>query len=326
MILYSLIHVSPNGEQSTHNNFVTGLKDQIELYLSCAEQLGNSLRSAGIIYRIITNNKAFLLENKAGFPFEVIQLKFGEKVPSGLKFYSAHYKFEVIEYLSRSTEEYLGLIDPDIACISEIPYSLKQAIAKKVPLYYDITSQVTGGYGYEEIIRNKERLQTEGTLGLWAGGEFVCGSPDFFGRLYKEICTIKDNYFSSFHLFHHQGDEMLTSIALERLKKREPIFDAGNLKIIGRFWSVKPKHIQPPIEWYSSHFLLHLPSDKRFLINHPQLKGENFITFYKRYLIRKKIFRGIFSPIFPLMKLIVKKIGTFKLEGFFVKTPVAIRD
>jgi len=309
MELFTLIHVSRN-EQSIHNNFVTILKSQISIYLSCARQLAASLSNQGIRLHVITNEEEYLRNLMPDYPYPIIELSFKSEVPSGIRFFSAHFKLEVITYLSTLNNDYVGLIDSDVVCVNEIPYSLKTAIDKRIALYYDITNQVGPAYGLKNIIENKEKLLAERSIGLWAGGEFISGPPSFFKKLDKEIHQIKDNYFKNIKLFHHQGDEMITSIAIEKLKRTEPILDAGALMIIGRYWSVKPKHHQNSINAYSNHFLLHLPSDKRFLIKKKQQSQHEFFKEYKRYLILKKVFRGLFSGLIPVTKFALTKIAS----------------
>ncbi|WP_207533308.1 hypothetical protein [Desertivirga arenae] len=308
MELFTLIHVSRN-EQSIHNNFVTSLKSQILLYLSCARQLAEGLKNQGVNLHVITNEEEYLRNLMPDYPFPIIQLQFKSVVPSGVKFFSAHFKLEVITYLASLDNEYVGLIDSDVVCVNDIPYSLRTAIDKRIPLYYDITSQVGPAYGLKNIIENKEKLLLERSLGLWAGGEFIAGPPSFFKKLDAEIASIREAYFANIQGFHHQGDEMITSIAIEKLKRTESILDAGALMIIGRFWSVKPKHYQNSINAYHNHFLLHLPSDKRFLVNNRTNSNGAFFREYKRYLIRKRVFRSIFSSMFPLIKYAIMKLS-----------------
>lgn len=317
MDLFTLIHVSRN-EQSIHNNFVTDLKSQISIYLSCARQLAASLQAQGIVLHVITNEEDYLRNIMPDYPYPIIQLNFQLEVPSGVRFFSAHFKLQVIHYLSTLNADYVGMIDSDVVCVNELPYSFKTCIDKGIALYYDITSQVTPAYGIKSIIENKERLLDEKSLGLWAGGEFIAGSPAFFKKLDLEINQIKDQYFKNVRSFHHQGDEMITSIAVEKLKRTEPVQDAGALMIIARYWSVKPKHYQNSIDAYSQHFLLHLPSDKRFLVSRNEDLESDFFKDYKRYLIKKKVFRGIFSSLFPMIKFVMTKVSTFNSERLVV--------
>lgn len=315
MRFYTLVHIEKD-EISLHNNSgsIRSFDEQVYLYLSCARQLHLSLKSSGIELVVITNDKAFLERlNKNEYDITILQINFTLHVPSGIKFYSAHYKIEIYKYLSSLTDDYVGLIDCDVVCINEMPDCFKNIIRYKTPLYYDITDQMVPAYGEERIINDKEKLGKTKSIGLWAGGEFIAGPPDFFERLFKEIESIKENYFRNFDSFLHQGDEMLTSVAIENmlLKSNERIIDAGVLSIIARFWSYKPIHVQRSIGVYTNHFLLHLPSDKKFIINlnENDLKGEGFFRNYKQHLFISRAIEKTFKGIKPYVKIVRKRLA-----------------
>ena len=275
MKLFTLIHIC-GSEQSIHNNsFVKNFDAQISLYLNCAKQLHSSLKNAGIELAIITNDKASLQRlNSDHYPIELIQLDFTLKVPSGIKFYSAHFKIEVFQYLSTLTNDYVGLIDADMVCINPVPQAFKNIIEDKLPVYYNITDQISPAYGQDEILKDKRKLSKTNPAGIWAGGEFLTGTPSFFDKVYKEITAFLPGYFSDFNSFNHQGDEMLTSVALENLMVRgeATIIDAGVLGIIGRYWSPKTLHVQKQVDAYMDHFILHLPSDSERVVNFSTFK------------------------------------------------------
>jgi hypothetical protein len=314
MKFFTLIHICKE-EQSIHNNsFTKNFDEQINLYLCCAKQLHRSLIPVDIELIILTNDMLFLQRlNKEQYPIEIRQINFISKFPSGIKFYSAHYKLEVFHYLSSINEEYIALVDSDMLCVNELPASFNNIISKKLPLYYDITTQVVPAYGAENIIRDKELISGKESNGLWAGGEFIAGAPSFFGTLSNEIKKVEEIYFQHINSFHHQGDEMLTSVAIEALKDSGgfEIAEAGNLSIVGRFWSYKPLHIQKPITAYANHFLLHLPSDKKFIAGLPpdKIKGAAFFKKYSLHLSLSHAFNTIFKSIKPYAKRIRKKFA-----------------
>lgn len=291
MKLFTLIHVCSE-EESMHNSRAKTFDHQIYLYLVCAQKLHYSLRQENLELSIITNNKAYLARLfPTAFDIEVIELKFSLNVPSGIKFYSAHFKLEVFEFLANRSEPYVGLLDSDILCVNKMPRQLKNIIELGLPMYYDITDQTAPAYGFNTLISDKEKLSENNSIGLWAGGEFISGPPSFFERLYSEVKRISSSYFANFHSFHHQGDEVITSVAIENLIVNEQlrIIDAGTLNIIGRFWSVNTLHSQKPIHAYFQHFLLHLPADKQFItsLKDQELATGKFFTKYSRYLIKR---------------------------------------
>lgn len=306
MRFFTLIHIQEK-EKSMHNVFVASFSDQIRLYLSCARQLASAFENIGLSLTVITNNQTYLKSIDDSYPYPILELPFSTQVPSGIKFYSAHYKLEIYAYLASLKDSYVGLIDCDLVCINTIPDSLKNAINKGIPLYYDITNQVAPAYGLGSIIKDKEKLLLNESIGTWAGGEFIAGPTSFFAELSLEVNSLKERYFSISSTFRHQGDEMITSSALERLKRNVLIEDAGSLMIVKRFWSVNPKHPQSKFDSYLDYFLLHLPSDKKFIAS---LKSEDTYVIgkkYKIYLNKKAVFRRIFKPFFPLLKYLITK-------------------
>jgi len=294
MKFFTLIHICAE-EQSLHNSNANNFDSQIQLYLSCAKKLHFTLRQQNLDLIVLTNDKNYLQNlNSDNYKIEIIEIAFTLKVPSGIKFYSAHFKLEVFQFLAMQEHPYVALVDSDMLCVNPLPESLQNIIDLKIPMYYDITDQTAPAYGHHVIISDKERLINHKSVGLWAGGEFISGPPAFFHDLSEQVKNIQDQYFSSFNLFHHQGDEMITSIAIEELMitKKYTIFDGGALSIVDRFWSAHTLHIQKPLKAYFNHFLLHLPADKAFIANlrNDQLEGKAFFKKYRRYL-NKKIFR-----------------------------------
>ncbi len=313
MKFFTLIHIE-KGEQSLHNNFVKSFRDQINLYLNCAKQLHRSLLPEGIELVVLTNDANFLNDlNSDSYNIPVVQLSFQSTVPSGIKFYSAHFKLEVFTYLSGLPDDYVALVDSDMLCVGKMPKALETCIRQGLPLYYDITDQVTPAYGADKIIADKEMVGERPSVGLWAGGEFIAGPPQFFKKLMVEIDAIKPTYFNNFSSLHHQGDEVLTSIAIEQLKLKGdvPIVDAGPLSIVGRYWSFVPLHSQKPIEAYKHHFILHLPSDKKFLaaLQPDELKEQSFFKKYKHHLLVSRTVETLFKNIKPYAKRLRKKFA-----------------
>lgn len=314
MTFYTLIHICPD-EQSLHNNgFTKSFAEQIRLYLDCAKQLHRSLVAEGWELVVLTNDKAFLQSlNEDGYKISIQQLQFGLDVPSGIKFYSAHFKLEVFSYLASLDEEYLALVDSDVLCVNKMPQAFATIIQQKLPLYYDITDQVMPAYGAKIIQQDKERIGGDVSIGLWAGGEFIAGPPSFFSLLSQEVNAVKKQYWQHAKTLHHQGDEMLTSVAIERIKKNGsvPLFDAGALSFVARYWSYVPLHAQKPLEGYFNHFLLHLPSDKKFIarLQPNELKGAAFFKKYRRHLSVSRTMETVFKNIKPYAKRIRKKLS-----------------
>lgn len=74
----------------------------------------------------------------------------------------------------------------------------------------------------------------------WVGGEFIGGTASFFKKIYDEILSFKDAYWSVInHGLFHVGDEMLTSIAFAHLRQKQNLcpVDAKWFGVIHRYLS-----------------------------------------------------------------------------------------
>src|SRR5215210_1895452 len=97
MKFFTLIHICAE-EQSLHNSRTNNFDSQIQLYLSCAKQLHYTLKQQNLDLIVLTNHKNYLQKlNSDNYNIEIIELAFTLKVPSGLKFYSAHFKLEIFQ-------------------------------------------------------------------------------------------------------------------------------------------------------------------------------------------------------------------------------------
>ena len=221
----------------------------------------------------------------------VEEIPFTTKVPSGIRFYSAHFKIDAFRYLSSLDEDYVALCDLDMVCVNDIPQCLTNNIKSKIPMYYDIFDQVIPAYGHNTIIRDLKKIHGFDSEGRWSGGEFISGSPKFFRLLVKEIDALYGNYIQNIDSLHHVGDEAFTSAALEKIRKKiEYVADAGVLGVVGRFWSVSTCHPQKPFKYYENCFLLHLPADKRFLADLAAQKKLDRVNFFREYSMYRNSF------------------------------------
>jgi hypothetical protein len=94
------------------------------------------------------------------------------------------------------------------------------------------------------------------------------------------------NYVKHIGSVHHVGDEILTSAALEMVRRQgEIIADAGSLGIVGRYWNTEVRHVQRDAAHFLEGFLLHIPADKRFLAGLAMIEGTvNYAAAYRRHL------------------------------------------
>jgi hypothetical protein len=288
--MYGLLHLKED-EASAMNVPVKDFRDQIAVYLNCALNLSNSLKSKGVPFTLLTNRKAFLDEivSESGGTLCVIEIPFITEVPTTTRFYSAHFKLDAFRYLSTLCDEYVGLCDLDMVCINDIPLCFSNTVQEKIPMWYDISEQVIPAYGHEVIIRDLEAIHGLVSEGRWAGGEFISGPPDFFRNLIQGIDTVYDNYINNISELHHVGDEALTSAALEMIRRKGTyVADAGTLGIVGRFWNTKVGHHQKPFEHFQRCFLVHLPTDKRFLSEMTSVEVMELTEFVNKYNAYRK--------------------------------------
>lgn len=301
MKFYTLLYVDEKNKSLSHNGISGNFGKQIQIYQNCCKKLNDSLMlyNYNVSLTVLTNSEQVKKEI-IGCNVEIIP--FSLNVPKGIRFFAAHYKIDVINWLSQVVDEYSVLIDNDIICLNKVPINLVNIVTNNIPTYFDISDQVYPAYGREIIIEDKIKLDPCANIGIWAGGEYVGGDREFFKKLHHEISLILDKYLKTYASLHHQGDEMLISVAIEKMiKRREAIINIGGLGIIGRYWSVDTKHCQKPIDAYRDHFLLHIPDDKQYI---SKIDAENdLFENYKKYLRFKKRV----SMLKKIMKFFIKK-------------------
>lgn len=190
---------------------------------------------------------------------DVVEIPFSLNVPRGIPFYSAHYKVDVFRYLSTLPEdEYPILLDSDVVCMREFSAEYYELINQGVPSVYYLNA-----YGGVKKMKDVRLIVEDIAWMPWAGGEFIGGTASFYKNIYDEILSFKDAYWSVINqgLFH-VGDEMLTSIALARLRQKQNLcpVDAKWFGVIHRYWSA----FESRSIWDHGAFLIHLPGDKMF--------------------------------------------------------------
>jgi len=267
---YGLLHLA-EGEKSLMNSYAPEFEQQIRLYASNATLLALTLRNKGIEFTLITNKKDYLLdifkEIKGGNTVAIKEIDFEIQIPSGIRFYSDHFKIDLYRYFSRFDQDnYICYCDLDMLVINKVPTTLEYIVRERIPMCYDITEQIIPAIGHEVMIADMQKLNASAGEGRWSGGEFIAGPPEFFSLLGQEINSVFDNYLANLDNLHHVGSEMFVSVALEQLRRKGMyIADAGSIGIVGRYWSSRTLHPQKPFKYFKNCFLLHLPADKNFL-------------------------------------------------------------
>lgn len=308
---FGLLHLAPT-EVSAMNVATKNFSDQIIIYVNNAKLLAKSLETVGIAFSLLTNDREAIRKAYGDFEGElqIDEISFETKVPSGIIFYSAHFKLDAFKYISKTDLQYAALCDLDMVCVQrKIPLALQKAIENQIPLIYEISDQVIPAYGHDAIIRDMESVTNEWSDGRWIGGEFVAGPPSFFSLLANEIDGLLHYYFKQLNAMHHVGDEAYISCAIQKIR-RKPYFvqDAGLVGIVGRYWNASVRHQQKPFEYFKNCFLLHLPADKKFLADYGKsgLSTNDVHEFIGRYEKMKK-FSGVKRFIWNLLVSIKAK-------------------
>jgi hypothetical protein len=283
---YGFLHLEDR-EKSAVNVRAGSFKKQSRIYVLNALGLARSLRAHGYSFTLLTNDEDLIHEvaPDAAKELDLVTISFSTKVPSGVRFYSGHYKLDVFHHLSSLDKDYVALIDLDMLCINPAPKTLIDAIESKTGLFYDITNQVVPAYGEASIKDQLESILQRPTETQWSGGEFLAGTPEFFGRLARAAESIFERYLDVSVGKTRVGNEPYQNAALHILRADGVTMkDAGSLNVVRRFWNMPVKHPQPRFSHFAKSFLLHLPVDKHILvlINSFRLsRPESFLLAYR---------------------------------------------
>lgn len=301
--LYGLLYLAENQSSSIMDMYANTYAKKRRFYLKSAVNLSQSLSKRGVNFVLITNNQIEIEQELDSLGYsDLLNVKcidFPLYVPDGLFYYSTHFKLDVFRYFaSLSKEQYIGLVDLDAIAIGNLPVCLKNLIEARIPAVYDVSDQLIPAFGAEVILRDMQRLAPEICAGRWYGGELIMGSPDFFAVLNRETQIIYKRYLAIVDELFHKGDEMIVSVALEKIQRNGTyVADVGTLGVIGRYFSVPTvKHPQKSFRYFENCFLLHLPVDKDFLakLSPEQAETRNsFLKYYKSYLSTVWIVRGV---------------------------------
>lgn len=285
MTFYGLLHLKET-ESSAMNVKVRNFDEQTRIYLRNALSLAKSLRAQSHSFCLLTNRADYLLSLLPACTetMRVEQIEFSSNIPTGARFYSAHFKFDVFKFLSKVPEDYVAFVDIDVLCINTMPETMTRCAREGVPMAYDITAQTPSTLTPEDLKRDLKRIHNAESTGRWYGGEFLCGPPIFFAALSQKVEMLLPAYFSQIQKLIHVGDEMVTSAALEMLQSQGvQLVDAGKAGVISRFWNYPCLHQQPPLDMHRGVFLLHLPSDKDFLARIAEDPRIDWQHIYERY-------------------------------------------
>lgn len=296
-----LLFVNPAEE--IHENIRSTATDPLDIYFGCAALCASSAAATGHHFSVITNKRAVVLRRlqNAGFSnVPVIYFDFRWEIPKNIPFYSAHFKLELIEALaSGQFGDHVGLIDIDTVFINPLcEAECCQAGSLKA---YDISDQIFPHFGFDRVRRDLESVAASSLDDpRWYGGEFLVGDTASFGHLSELIAGCWRRYLQNIGAFHHTGDEMIVSAALNLAAKNGlQVFDIGRLNGIARWWSSRTGFRQRTFDQIKTSSILHLPSDKEFLAAQARrhYNSATFLASYERYARPRLFVRQVYDVL-----------------------------
>lgn len=297
---FGLLHVEPAAKSAENLSNAIHFEAAISIYCSCALTLCRSLKSIGIDFALATNSPDVVrkfLGDLSG-EIEVIEIPFEADFPHDLRFFSAHYIFDLMKFISGQTLDYGIILDLDMVATGTFPEAFAAAVDQRLPLVYEISRERAGDPAVMQklVEQNKSDLSFFTDVPgdpIWYGGEFLAGPPEFFGEIVNCVGALLPKYSEVRSNLHHQGDETLTTVALTILSQKGIDYvDAGRAKIVRRFWSSIGPHEQKPLGKRADNMFLHLPGDKEFLASICNIDQPQIIALIDRYCLSM-------SPILP---------------------------
>ena len=269
-------------------------------YIGLAHRLSVSLlRHWGSRLCVLTNAREQLeIEYKAWLDvygnrevlFDIESIEFGSDLPQSAMFHAATHKIYAFRHFASCPAASM-LLDLDILCRAQLPSTIVNIIESGVPLVLDLSEGIRERAGHDlDLLSNRANLHR------WYGGEFICGSPDFFAQLFDRVQNMTPFYREHHASLFHQGDEMLVSAALGAMQQDGlSVCDISNLGVIQRQWFIVSngdyRRLRDPFPC-----LLHLPSLKGLLDS--RLQDETIVRICHQldglpYIVSKKAVRWL---------------------------------
>ncbi|KHL24713.1 hypothetical protein PK98_12295 [Croceibacterium mercuriale] len=251
-----------------HANVGTGGGDPLLLYVRNALTLAGSLRQHGQAFTLLVNDAARVdaLVAQAGGTGSVAveEVAFTLDVPPGVRFYSAHFKLELLRLFAEGRfGPFPALLDLDVVALKPLEFPDRPGLWA-----YDIAHEILGGPKHRAAIASLEQvarvpLDTQ----RWFGGEFLAGRQADFAGLWQTVAHLWPTYRDAVGSdMYHSGDEMVLSAALNRLiDNGYALNDAGAAGLVARWWSVPMTRRLGRLADAQQCAILHLPADKHLL-------------------------------------------------------------
>ena len=264
--VYSLLHIEPK-EYSRVNFQNASFIRSIEVYFRNALTLQKSLKQIDLEFTLITNNAQYLEEcfPKLVSQLNIREIKFTFPTPTGVRFYSSHFAFDVFDFLSKKSDSYSIYLDLDVVAINELSTRQIRAFTESRPIALDHTHQSIDEWKFE---MQSDLFLTRGTVGQmkWYGGEYLSGDNKFFEAITNKISLLTPNYSDNIGAIHHKGMEtLLTSALLELEGDGWDVCDATSYGLIVRIWDLPFKKQKEFYSCFQDFTFIHLPKHKEWL-------------------------------------------------------------
>jgi hypothetical protein len=159
-------------------------------YLGDAKTLYLSLKEVGVPLVLLTNTQ---VEIRKLVPWpedampEIREISFEGNVPTNIKFYSAHRKWDMFRYLAGLEEDtYVMLLDLDIIVGKGFSEPFRFCTEQGIPVVYDCTDLVNPALRGRVLADFQSISPFYGSV-RWYGGEYISGRPAFFREMYKMV-------------------------------------------------------------------------------------------------------------------------------------------
>jgi hypothetical protein len=241
-------------------------------YLEQAITLNRSLKAVGLPALAVATNVAdqvarYLEDVHPDSRPRVLQLERSTlDLPKMTRFYSAHFKLDMIEQLGAmlQDDELLMVLDTDMLALRAVNEELLRRCWTTGVGAFDISDQEFSAYGEHRVLADLDTVAgTRLRNPRWFGGEVLLASAGFISELVPCAHACFDRYHDVIQQLNHNGDEMFISAALNLLADRgHQIIDLGAHRVVGRHWS---GNTHRDLRWFKGCSLLHLPGCKRLL-------------------------------------------------------------
>ncbi|MBN3756617.1 response regulator receiver protein [Paraburkholderia sp. Tr-20389] len=280
-------------------------------YLEQAITLNRSLKAVGLPTLTVATNVAaqvvrYLEKVEADARPHVIQLSPSTLTLSKMtRFYSAHFKLDMMEQLGATLREgeLLMVLDTDMLALRPVDEELLLRCQTIGVGAFDISDQEFSAYGDARVIADLEtvagsRLQNP----RWFGGEILLASAGFIAALVPRAHACFERYTRVIHELNHNGDEAFISAALNLLADDGfPIIDLGAHRAVGRHWS---GNTHRDLRWFKGCSLLHLPGCKRLLERQARRPGFSAAHVWRSLVLKHEINR----TVWPLRRWVRSRV------------------